>query len=259
MIELSRPIENVLKITEASDLTEVFLWILIGTFLFSITMKITKKWSTFTAYTPTLLTSLGILGTFAGIISGLLVFDPRHIDTSIEGLLSGLQVAFITSLVGMALAILYKTLTSIDLRHKNNEIREDEIGVEDLYRVMKQQNDNLLNLQKVISDSDDSSLIGQIKLMRSDTSDYHKITNKNLETIIQPLKEMNEKIDQQQKSFEKFSDTLWVKLQDFADMLSKSATEQVIQALKEVISDFNNKLTEQFGENFKQLNSAVGN
>ena len=248
-----------LSTTSANELTEVFLWILLGTFIFSIFMKIIKKWNTFTNYTPTLLTSLGILGTFAGIISGLLVFDTHNIEGSIEGLLSGLQVAFITSLVGMALAIVYKTLTSIDLRTRNSEIVEEEIGVEDLYKVMKQQNDNLVNLQKVISDSDDSSLIGQIKLMRSDASDYHKIINKNLEMIAQPLNDINEKLDIQQKNFENFSDTLWIKLQDFADMLSKSATEQVIQALKEVISDFNNKLTEQFGENFKQLNNAVGN
>lgn len=40
-------------------------------------------------------------------------------------------------------------------------------------------------------------------------------------------------------------------------MLSKSATEQVINALKEVISDFNDNLLEQFGDNFKQLNVAV--
>ena len=40
-------------------------------------------------------------------------------------------------------------------------------------------------------------------------------------------------------------------------MMSKLATEQVIAALKTVIQDFNNNLTEQFGENFKQLNTAV--
>jgi hypothetical protein len=40
-------------------------------------------------------------------------------------------------------------------------------------------------------------------------------------------------------------------------MMSKSATEQVIEALKTVISDFNNNLTEQFGDNFKELNLAV--
>lgn len=40
-------------------------------------------------------------------------------------------------------------------------------------------------------------------------------------------------------------------------MLSKSATEQVIEALQKVIVDFNRNLTEQFGENFKKLDESV--
>ena len=43
------------------------------------------------------------------------------------------------------------------------------------------------------------------------------------------------------------------------ETLSKGATEEIIQALKNVISDFNRNLTEQFGENFKQLNESVKN
>ena len=46
-------------------------------------------------------------------------------------------------------------------------------------------------------------------------------------------------------------------MQNFAELLSKSATTAVIEALKSVIQDFNNNLTEQFGDNFKQLNEAV--
>lgn len=40
-------------------------------------------------------------------------------------------------------------------------------------------------------------------------------------------------------------------------MMSKSATEQVIEALKQVIVDFNRNLTEQFGDNFKALDASV--
>ncbi len=40
-------------------------------------------------------------------------------------------------------------------------------------------------------------------------------------------------------------------------MLAKSATEQVIQALKKVIVEFNQNLTEQFGDNFKKLDESV--
>ena len=39
--------------------------------------------------------------------------------------------------------------------------------------------------------------------------------------------------------------------------LSKGATEEIIKALQNVIKDFNTNLTEQFGDNFKQLNEAV--
>jgi len=32
----------------------------------------------------------------------------------------------------------------------------------------------------------------------------------------------------------------------------------LVEALRDVIHDFNNKITEQFGDNFKELNEAVG-
>lgn len=41
------------------------------------------------------------------------------------------------------------------------------------------------------------------------------------------------------------------------DKISKSSSEELIKALQEVIRDFNAKINEQFGENFKQLNDAV--
>ena len=43
-----------------------------------------------------------------------------------------------------------------------------------------------------------------------------------------------------------------------AESVAKLATDELIEALKTVIEDFNAKITAQFGENFKQLNEAVG-
>jgi hypothetical protein len=45
---------------------------------------------------------------------------------------------------------------------------------------------------------------------------------------------------------------------EFAESVTKNGTEALIQALQEVMRDFNNKINEQFGDNFKQLNQAVG-
>ena len=44
---------------------------------------------------------------------------------------------------------------------------------------------------------------------------------------------------------------------DFADKMKEDGTQALVKALEEVIKDFNEKISEQFGENFKQLNEAV--
>lgn len=50
---------------------------------------------------PSMISTLGVLGTFAGITIGLLYFDTEDLDASIPILLSGLKTAFFTSLAGM--------------------------------------------------------------------------------------------------------------------------------------------------------------
>lgn len=44
---------------------------------------------------------------------------------------------------------------------------------------------------------------------------------------------------------------------DFAEKVAEEGSQSLIKALENVISDFNAKINEQFGENFKQLNEAV--
>jgi hypothetical protein len=44
---------------------------------------------------------------------------------------------------------------------------------------------------------------------------------------------------------------------DFADKMREESTSAIIEALEQVVRDFNKNLTEQFGDNFKRLNEAV--
>lgn len=252
-------IENVLRNSNAQGITDIFLLVLVTVLLVSLVLKKQNKAHQFTQYTPTLLTTLGILGTFVGIVIGLLGFDVKDIDGSIGQLLFGLKTAFITSLVGMLLSILYKIMVTTGFFSplQKDEIDEDEIGIAELYGVMQAQAKGIQGLQTAIGGEGDASLISQIKLMRSDLGDNHKIMLKTLAPAAVSLAQLQELASRQQQEFTQFQDRLWIKLQDFADMLSKSATEQVIHALKEVIADFNNHLVEQFGDNFKQLNAAV--
>ncbi len=256
---LSSFIENALLYLGSQALTDIFLVVMFIALILSLRLKKTNRGHQFTQYTPTLLTTLGILGTFAGIVSGLLGFDVSNIDGSIGNLLSGLKTAFITSLVGMFLSIFYKLLLASGrfTSQHNGEIDEDEIGIAELYGVMNNQAEGIQKLQLAIGGDGDSSLVSQLKLIRSDIGDHHKATFNILESTVNGLTQLKELAQLQKDAFSQFQDRLWHNLQDFADMLSKSATEQVINALKEVISDFNDNLLEQFGDNFKQLNVAV--
>lgn len=218
-------------------ITNIFILLIIFVFILGLVFYFTGRSSSFVIQSPTLLTSLGILGTFVGIIIGLLGFDANDIDSSIPILLEGLKVAFISSFIGMFFSILFKIIIIIFRGKKvTDSVEKSDADINDLLSVLKTQDSRLGLIHEAIVKDDNSSLIGQLKLIRS---------------------EISNKLDKQQTDFLGFQETLWVRLQDFADMLSKSATEQVIEALKEVIKDFNNNLVEQFGDNFKKLNESV--
>lgn len=69
---------------------------------------------------PSLVSTLGVLGTFLGITMGLLFFDTRNLETSIPLLLDGLKTAFFTSLAGMA--------GSLFLSKKVNDLYDKKSG-----------------------------------------------------------------------------------------------------------------------------------
>ena len=67
------------------------------------------------------LVGLGLLGTFLGLTIGISGFDSSNSDniqSSIQGLLSGMGTAFITSLAGMGFSIVYLSFIDKPLRNK---------------------------------------------------------------------------------------------------------------------------------------------
>ena len=59
---------------------------------------------------PDILTSLGILGTFVGLVWGLRGFDPQTYEamtSSVSSLVDGIKVAFITSIYGITLSMVF--------------------------------------------------------------------------------------------------------------------------------------------------------
>lgn len=67
------------------------------------------------------LVGLGLLGTFLGLTIGIWNFDSSttdHIQQSIQMLLSGMATAFVTSLAGMTLSIIYTSFCDKPCKHR---------------------------------------------------------------------------------------------------------------------------------------------
>ncbi|EKP0299101.1 MotA/TolQ/ExbB proton channel family protein [Aeromonas veronii] len=241
-------LESLLRSLNTDVINIVFLFTMLGVFGLGVWFTKKEKQIEFVNYVPTLLTTMGIFGTFLGIVLGLLDFNQSDIEASIPPLLEGLKTAFVTSLAGILFSLIFKTLSTFSfLKPKLMEQSITHATPEAILGAMQAQVVEIKALKEAMVGNEESTLFGQLKILRGDINDNAKLS----------LNSSREQADKQQHNFEVFSEKLWLKLQDFADTLSKSATEQVIEALKQVIFDFNNNLTEQFGENFKHLNEAV--
>ena len=69
---------------------------------------------------PSILTSIGIFGTFLGVALGLMDFDSTDIEGSVPPLIEGLKTAFWSSIAGLLAAM------TIKLRHVIHHVRSYE-------------------------------------------------------------------------------------------------------------------------------------
>ncbi|MEG3116448.1 hypothetical protein R3F72_15110 [Salinicola sp. 4072] len=251
--------ETWLREASSNTVTGIFFSLIMACFVISLYCYKQDKLRSLTHYTPNLLTSLGMLGTFIGIVIGLLHFDPNDIDGSISLLLGGLQTAFMTSLFGMGMTIIYKFFISVPQMQPRADLATgpDEIGPEHIHQLMREQNDNLDRLRHAIAGDDSDTLMGQIRLMRQSQDDGQQRLVREVSRQAEAVEQLGRHAETQRTRFDEFARELSQQMHDFAEMMSKSATEQVIEALNKVIRDFNEKLTEQFGKNFEELNDAV--
>lgn len=235
---ISQYMEDVLRELASSTVTDAFIVIIGLVLALSLLQAARSRHSQFLEYAPTLMTSLGILGTFTGVVIGLLGFNTGDIAGSIPALLEGLKTAFITSIVGMLAAMFFNGMDAWKFapQRARGDVKQEDVTPSDIHAVLVQQSQLLEAIAQGMSSQEEGSTVGQLKLLRSDFGDFTRDT-----------REYNTE----------FSRKLWLEMERFAEMMSKSATSQLIEALRQVIQDFNQNLTEQFGENFKALDASV--
>jgi hypothetical protein len=169
-------LEGLLFVRDAREIADVFLWLIVGVFLFALYEAAKKEHSRFLEHAPSIMTSLGILGTFTGIVIGLLHFDSQDIDASIPQLLAGLQTAFITSLMGMLSAIVFKSVDSFFFapRRDADSKQPQTVSPEHIHAELVKTNTNLSQLKEALAGSEEGSLTGLIRLARSEINDHHR-------------------------------------------------------------------------------------
>jgi hypothetical protein len=198
-------------VTQAAIVAIALLTLWLGVFRYNV-LSIT--------YGPTILTMIGIFGCFLGIAIGLMHFDTANVQGSVPTLLGGIKTSFWSSVMGIggALAIKMRLL----LLGPPKTAGDGEIQgatIDDLANLLSQ-------LHASLAGEGDTTLLGQVKLMRQESHDGLDALNGGLANFLKTAAENNSKA--------------------------------LIQALQEVIRDFNAKINEQFGDNFKHLNAAVG-
>lgn len=106
-----------------------------------------KRWIEFL---PSLISTLGVLGTFGGITLGLALFDTDHLDVSIPKLLYGLKTAFLTSLAGMiGSMILSRKVSSLYDKEDKGVSDANQAAAVIARSVESMKNDNAYALQEV--------------------------------------------------------------------------------------------------------------
>ena len=195
-----------------NNLQEISVGILVVVFILAYANinSENKFWQSFSSNAPAYLTSLGIFFTFLGIFIALIAFDVNNINAAIPPLLSGLQVAFLSSVVGIGGSVLFRIVRPM----RQTEVQADEVSAGELLNELVKLNQGTSEVKDALVGEGDASLSTQFGKLRND-------------------------------------------FRDFAEKVSEDGSKALIEALEEVMRDFNAKINEQFGDNFKQLNEAV--
>lgn len=243
---------------------------------------------------PRTAATLGVFFTFIGVTLGLFDFNPapEAMQESVTTLLGGMRSAFFTSILGMGLSMYLKNIQANAQKDFPNSEINNEATISDLITYLKKSEkeksetaqillDSVENLtaslakfdkseheEKILAALDklttslvgegDYTVIGQMKTLRLEMRDSNDKIMYALQDFYKTFAENNQHLADIHSEIQSSNEKFLREFQEFGKTLAENNSKAFIEALNETMKDFNQKLTEQFGENFKQLNVAVG-
>ena len=236
---------------------------------------------------PGLMTTLGILGTFVGITIAIygLDFTSDEITDSVTGLINGMRVAFVTSVLGLLFSLVFRWLlppeqassqdSSLEvlshirkalgdstdgntilsqLNILRTAVRGDDGVIAGIRSLRNDVHDQLFDLNRAIGGDDERSLVGRLDRLRTDVREE----SGKLQEVIGGLKEA------QQEGFSKLDaltstiqDALVTNLETLITDLRETVGKQLAGAIQTLIDNIEKALIEQFGKTFIEFNEAT--
>lgn len=194
--------------------------------------NIIKKW--FLDLIPDIMTSLGILGTFVGLVWGMRGFDPSSYDMmsgSVASLIDGIKVAFLTSIYGLAGSLLFQYSMN---RNYSELIASMQDFIDRFHSGVVPSSEYEAQNRMVHSQN------GQYELLRGIGMEFQNqiggSVNSNMEGQLRRINESIEELTSvMQNSQESFS-------QDLRDSYRDGSNERLINTLSEICQKNNEML-----------------
>lgn len=237
---------------------------------------------------PSLISTLGVLGTFLGITVGLMAFDSNHLDTSIPNLLDGLKTAFFTSLAGMIGSVILSRQVSkvyddsdegvsdINIAAKEivHAVENSKTQIKSIEGILLRQNENQNTYYNIVTsilqalpkiNSDTSSLLLHIQdqniaigAQENTIKDIYSDATRGVHEIIDYT---TTQLNAAKQTMADVRNEMANRFNEFSDLLKRSNTEALVEVMTSVTKEFQgqmnaliNKLVQ---ENFDQLNKSV--
>lgn len=178
------------------------------------------------------LVGLGLLGTFLGLTLGIMGFDTSSsetINTSITSLLSGMGTAFLTSLFGMSLSIIYTFF--IEKPWKNKLAKSLYFFTEKLDEKYYIDDLTLMNLnQKALFGELRDSILSSIEKQFTYTNE----SGQKME-VANAVREILKENEEQSKALKSFSTDLALELNNgFDEVLSRQMQEKLLPLMENI-------------------------
>lgn len=179
---------------------------------------------------PDIFTSLGILGTFIGLVWGLKNFEPSSYETmtnSVSLLVAGIKVAFLTSIYGIAFAIIYTS------------------GMKSVFSDMNEK------LQAFLEKF-------HIYVLPTAENESRNLMVASQKLQVKAMKQMAEQLSAEMaQSFEKAINPTFQKMNESLDVLTESVTSCQQDVMQEILRSFLREMNGSFKLQFKDFNDAL--